>query len=95
MFIVFSFDGDCFVAPLLTCRDGDSDSALLRNSPGIASSLRSLQAQPAGGILGNPLTMFVRSSELGRSNLVKVLRRDGDSNPGNPFEVYTLSRRAS
>ena len=24
-----------------------------------------------------------------------VLRRDGDSNPGNPFGVYTLSRRAS
>ena len=23
------------------------------------------------------------------------LRRDGDSNPGNPFGVYTLSRRAS
>ena len=39
--------------------------------------------------------MFARSSELGRSNLVKVLRRDGDSNPGNPFGVYTLSRRAS
>ena len=27
--------------------------------------------------------------------LKKVLRRDGDSNPGNPFGVYTLSRRAS
>ena len=25
----------------------------------------------------------------------KSLRRDGDSNPGNPFGVYTLSRRAS
>ena len=25
----------------------------------------------------------------------KPLRRDGDSNPGNPFGVYTLSRRAS
>ena len=24
-----------------------------------------------------------------------LLRRDGDSNPGNPFGVYTLSRRAS
>ena len=23
------------------------------------------------------------------------MRRDGDSNPGNPFGVYTLSRRAS
>ena len=26
---------------------------------------------------------------------VKVLRREGDSNPRNPFGVYTLSRRAS
>ena len=25
----------------------------------------------------------------------KVLRREGDSNPRNPFGVYTLSRRAS
>ena len=66
---------------------GDSDAALLRNSPE--------SPQSATGILCNPLTMFARSSELGRSNLVKVLRRDGDSNPGNPFGVYTLSRRAS
>ena len=27
--------------------------------------------------------------------LGKVLRREGDSNPRNPFGVYTLSRRAS
>ena len=35
------------------------------------------------------------SSELGNRSMKKSLRRDGDSNPGNPFEVYTLSRRAS
>ena len=29
------------------------------------------------------------------SSLGKVLRREGDSNPRNPFGVYTLSRRAS
>ena len=34
-------------------------------------------------------------TKLGQTNLVNVLRRDGDSNPGNPFGVYTLSRRAS
>ena len=27
--------------------------------------------------------------------LIFTLRRDGDSNPGYPFGVYTLSRRAS
>ena len=49
----------------------------------------------ATGIHCKPLTLFALSSKLGRSNHVKVLRRDGDSNPGNPFGVYTLSRRAS
>ena len=80
-------DGDCFVAPLLTCRDGDSDSALLRNSPEFQ--------QAAAGTLFKPFTSFAHSSKLGLALIVKVLRRDGDSNPGNPFGVYTLSRRAS
>ena len=35
-----------------------------------------------------------RTSEM-QLIMLFFLRRDGDSNPGNPFGVYTLSRRAS
>ena len=30
-----------------------------------------------------------------KANSVRLSRRDRDSNPGNAFDVYTLSRRAS
>ena len=39
--------------------------------------------------------LIVFSRLLTRDCFVIPLRRDGDSNPGNPFGVYTLSRRAS
>ena len=61
--------------------NGDSDSALLRNSPGIASSLRSLQAQPAGGILGNPLTMFAAQASLDVQTLSKSCGETGIRTP--------------
>ena len=38
---------------------------------------------------------LIRSSKLGLIHIRKSLRREGDSNPRNPFGVYTLSRRAS
>ena len=50
--------------------------------------------QSADGILCKTLS----SSSLKRAwtqPLKRVLRREGDSNPRNPFGVYTLSRRAS
>ena len=50
---------------------------------------------PAGGILCKSFIPFAHSSKLGLALVMKALRRDGDSNPGNPFGVYTLSRRAS
>ena len=42
--------------------------------------------------------IFSESSSLKQAwtrSLGKALRREGDSNPRNPFGVYTLSRRAS
>ena len=81
----------CVYVPLrrfLQCLgDGDSDAALLCNSPEYP--------QAAAGTLFNPFISFVRSNKLGLALVMKVLRRDGDSNPGNTFGVYTLSRRAS
>ena len=57
------------------------------------------------GLLRNPHSLprascarLFRSPSLKQAwtrSLVKVLRREGDSNPRNPFGVYTLSRRAS
>ncbi len=48
---------------------------------------------------GHPLQEFCRSPPLMNKFMrclsPNFLRRDGDSNPGNPFGVYTLSRRAS
>ena len=44
------------------------------------------------------LAILSRSPSLKQAwtrSLGKVLRREGDSNPRNPFGVYTLSRRAS
>ena len=47
---------------------------------------------------GHPVQSLLLTSSLKQawtSSLGKVLRREGDSNPRNPFGVYTLSRRAS
>ena len=44
------------------------------------------------------LAILLLSTSLEQAQIrlfVKVLRREGDSNPRNPFGVYTLSRRAS
>ena len=60
---------------------------------------------PFWGFLRNPHSLprascaiLFRSPSLKQAwtrYLGKVLRREGDSNPRNPFGVYTLSRRAS
>ena len=43
----------------------------------------------------NLLLLSASVSKLTSTARSKTLRRDGDSNPGNTFGVYTLSRRAS
>ena len=45
--------------------------------------------------LCSPRGFFHNPHKLPLAPCSKLLRRDGDSNPGNPFGVYTLSRRAS
>ena len=59
--------GDCFVASLQLIWTG------IRTPPGIASSLRSLQAQPAGGILGKFFASSVSASELSSTARSKIL----------------------
>ena len=48
---------------------------------------------------GHPVQIFSKNSfaqvNLDSFVLENLLRREGDSNPRNPFGVYTLSRRAS
>ena len=43
----------------------------------------------------NPFTHVLAQASLDSSVRKSLLRREGDSNPRNPFGVYTLSRRAS
>ena len=43
----------------------------------------------------NPFTHVLAQASLDSSVCKSLLRREGDSNPRNPFGVYTLSRRAS
>ena len=43
----------------------------------------------------NPFTHVLTQASLDSSVRKSLLRREGDSNPRNPFGVYTLSRRAS
>ncbi len=65
-----------------------------------ASKLSSPACHSPRGFLRNPHSLPRAScANLLRPSVSaskpKSLRRDGDSNPGNPFGVYTLSRRAS
>ena len=86
-----SFCWDCFVT--LFRKDGDSDSAYSLGDCFVAALL----ASPA--CRRHPVQVFcfsrVRKQASFLGSLQNPLRRDGDSNPGNPFGVYTLSRRAS
>ena len=73
--------------PRLATLHGDSDAACFA-FPRIPTVCR---RHPVQIFCSNPRLLASLPPRLA----AKSLRRDGDSNPGNTFGVYTLSRRAS